>query len=80
MVVLLMLLAVIFAYKFFTSWIWWILGIMLLIALWRFLTSWPVLLLIAGTCIFLLIKQRHDKTKSKSPYVNKKVTVNQKFH
>jgi hypothetical protein len=53
---------------------------MLLIALWRFLTSWPVLLLIAGTCIFLLIKQRHDKTKSKSPYVNKKVTVNQKFH
>lgn len=67
-------------YKFFSSWIWWILGIMLLIALWRFLTSWPVLLLIAGTCIFLLIKQHRDKTKSKSPYVNKKVTVNQKFH
>ncbi|EHM01486.1 hypothetical protein HMPREF9103_00111 [Lentilactobacillus parafarraginis F0439] len=30
--------------------------------------------------VHLLIKQRHDKTKSKSPYVNKKVTVNQKFN
>ncbi|MCT2899014.1 hypothetical protein EFM54_08490 [Lentilactobacillus buchneri] len=58
-------------YKFFSSWIWWILGVMLLIALWRFLTSWPVLLLIAGTCIFLLIKQRHDKAKSPSSKVNK---------
>ena len=78
---LLLTLIVIWAgYKFFTQWIWWILGIMLLIALWRFLTSWPVLLLIAGACVFLLIKQHRDKTKSKSPYVNKKVTVNQKFH
>ena len=66
MVVLLMLLAVIFAYKFFTSWLWWIIALLILISIWNVLVSWWTLLILGllmlAYAIYLIISQK--KTKS----------------
>ncbi|MCT3565533.1 hypothetical protein EFR94_12560 [Levilactobacillus brevis] len=63
---LLLTLIVIWAgYKFFTQWIWWIIGIMLLIDVWKIVTSWPALLIIAGTCFYLLYKRHKENMPRK---------------
>ncbi len=75
MLLLLTLIVIWAGYKFFTQWIWWIIGIMLLIDIWRIVTSWPALLIIAGTgtCFYLLYK-RH---KENMPRKNVKPTLSE---
>ena len=81
MLLLLTLIVIWAGYKFFTQWIWWIIGIMLLIDVWKIVTSWPALLIIAGTCFYLLYKQYrknmpHRKVK---PKLSKPVNVQGKY-
>ena len=65
MLLLLTLIAIWAGYKFFTQWIWWIIVIMLLIDVWKIITSWPALLIIAGTCFYLLYKRHKEKMPRK---------------
>lgn len=60
MLLLLTLIVIWAGYKFLTQWIWWIIGIILLIDVWRIVTSWPALLIIAGTCFYLLYKRHKE--------------------
>jgi len=65
MLLLLTLIVVWAGYKFFTEWIWWIIGIMLLIDVWKIVTSWPALLIISGTCFYLLYKRHKENLPHK---------------
>ncbi len=65
MLLLLTLIVIWAGYKFFTQWIWWIIGIMLLIDVWKIVTSWPALLIIAGTCFYLLYKRHKENIPRK---------------
>lgn len=65
MLLLLTLIVIWAGYKFFTQWIWWIIGIMLLIDVWKIVTSWPALLIIAATCFYLLYKRHKEKIPRK---------------
>ena len=65
MLLLLTLIVIWAGYKFFTQWIWWIIGIMLLIDVWKIVTSWPALLIISGTCFYLLYKRHKENMPRK---------------
>ena len=65
MLLLLTLIVIWAGYKFFTQWIWWIIDIMLLIDIWKIVTSRPALLIIAGTCFYLLYKRHKEKMPRK---------------
>lgn len=77
MLLLLTLIVIWAGYKFFTQWIWWIIGIMLLIDVWEIVTSWPALLIIAATCFYLLYKQHRKNMPRKKvkPTLSKPVNM-----
>ncbi|GHP12874.1 hypothetical protein YK48G_02990 [Lentilactobacillus fungorum] len=66
MLMILAVLFIVFCYKFFTSWLWWIIALLLLMDIWSFIDTWQVMFLIGFTALAIgvhgIIKKKHLKS------------------